>query len=276
MIIIGQFLYLANNNVSNIRVLCYDTDIIVLLLYYYATLKMTCCVTMQSTSSKGAFGDIKATSGKHSKFVSSLLGAHALSGCDSVSYIYNIGKVTIPKLLKAGQRLQHLGDTMASVDDIETEVTKFVASCYGVNTAKNMSDARFQVWLKKMSKPKIISAPELKSLPSTNFAFQEHVLRAHYQTCIWKSASQEGPPPMDPLKYSWKRDELSKLLVPHVEVQMPRCGCATQPICSTGRCSCSAAGISCTTFCNCYGELQCNNVNTKVEDESDDDSDDDN
>ena len=61
-----------------------------------------------------------------------------------------------------------------------------------------MSLVRADVWSKKMAKPKLTKAPELKSLPPTKEAFELHFLRAQIQTAIWKSANDSRPPELEP------------------------------------------------------------------------------
>ena len=58
--------------------------------------------------------------------------------------------------------------------------------------------------VQKMAKPKLTKAPELKSLPPTKEAFELHVLKAHIQTAIWKSANDSRPPELEPTKYGWR------------------------------------------------------------------------
>ena len=77
-----------------------------------------------------------------------------------------------------------------------------------------MSLVRADVWSKKMAKPKLTKAPELKSLPPTKEAFELHFLRAHIQTAIWKSANDSRPPELEPTTKGWERDVVSKSLVP--------------------------------------------------------------
>ena len=64
---------------------------------------------MASTSSRKLI-DIKETVAKHKNVISNIVSAHALSGCDTVSGLYSIGKSTVVKILKAGKQLKLLGD----------------------------------------------------------------------------------------------------------------------------------------------------------------------
>ncbi len=137
-----------------------------------------------------------------------------------------------------------------------------------------MSQARIEAWSRKMAKPRLSKAPELKTLPPTTEAFEQNVLRAHIQTAIWKSANEPDPPQLNPTECGWTRDEATKSLNPVMvpsEVKMAppevlelvRCGCSSSNPCSTARCSCSASKLPCTLFCNCHKEEICGNQNNK-------------
>ena len=133
-----------------------------------------------------------------------------------------------------------------------------------------MTDLRFKVWSNKMGNCKLNLAPDLKVLPPTSKAFEQHVYRAHLQTAIWRSVTSADPPNANPIHYGWTLDIDQNVLVPIALppdvspapmdiLKMIKCGCSK---CSTARCSCSVAQISCSVFCKCRGEEICNNRNT--------------
>ena len=55
---------------------------------------------MYDTSSRQVI-DIKATTEKYSTSVDQLLRAHALSGCDTLSEMYGIGKGTVLEVMRS-------------------------------------------------------------------------------------------------------------------------------------------------------------------------------
>jgi hypothetical protein len=73
---------------------------------------------------------------------------------------------------------------------------------------------RVEIWAKRMSKKRVTSAPELKTLPPTSAAFIQNVSRAHFQAAVWRSAILPQPPNMDATQYGWSKDLDSKTLVP--------------------------------------------------------------
>ena len=52
----------------------------------------------------------------------------------------------------------------------------------------NMTALRYRVWISKMANHRLNAALELRILPPTSEAFQQHVFRAHFQAVIWRSA----------------------------------------------------------------------------------------
>ena len=202
VIIIHQMCELAAT-ARCITVVCDDTDVLILLVHHYAVHQMTSTVIMEGTSQGRTIVDIGETAKKHAAIVSQLLAAHAITGCDTVAQLSGIGKITAVKTLLAGHPLQLLGED-SSLKDIVVECTEFIAACYGSKKGDSMSQVRIDVWSRKMAKPKLTKAPELKSLPPTTEAFEQNVRRTHIQTAIWKSASESNPPQLDPTEYGWK------------------------------------------------------------------------
>ena len=104
--------------------------------------------------------DIKATANKHRDIADNLPGLHALTGCDSTSYIYIYIYIYISalKVLVRGKYLKLLGELDVGKDDMLADLsyifygnTKDVASkCGG-----DLSKPRYNVWSSKMAKSKI-------------------------------------------------------------------------------------------------------------------------
>lgn len=278
VIVTQQVSYLARSGKTNITVIADDTDIFVLLLHAYNEEKLNCGLVLSGTSPSRSSTDIKATAEKHIDILEDLLPAHVLSGCDTVSCIWGIGKSTAIKTLKSGLTLRKLGCQEELIADIIAEATKFVASCYGFPRETDMTTLRYKVWTAKMGNHKLNTAPELRVLPPTSETFKEHVLRSHLQAAIWRSYIDANPPQMDPTHYGWTPDVNTQTLVPvamppavspaPVDVlKMIKCGCSS---CATARCSCSAAHLSCSVFCKCYGLHSCKNPNTITDVTADD------
>ena len=256
VIIAQQALSLARMNKMVIKVVADDTNIFILLLYIYHTQQLTCDLLMSGTNAARSSSCIKFTALLNTDILTHLLPAHILTGCDTVSYIWGIGKSTVVKALKTGLTLSKLGCLQEPMVDVISEATKFISACYGYPGETSMTDLRFKVWSNKMGNCKLNLAPDLKVLPPTSKAFEQHVYRAHLQTAIWRSVTSADPPNANPIHYGWTLDIDQNVLVPIVLppdvspapmdiLKMIKCGCSK---CSTARCSCSVAQISCSVF----------------------------
>lgn len=271
VIIAQQVVHLAETGHSNIRVLADDTDVFVLLLHFYKQRQLTCNLVMMGTSLGRKCADIKATVEKHEDIIEDILPAHVLSGCDSVSALWGIGKGTVFNVLKSGKKhLNTLGITTENDDSVILQSVAFIASCYGHQNESNMTALRYLVWIGKMANHRLNSAPELRVLPPTSEAFKQHVFRAHFQAAIWRSALQPDPPALSPLQYGWMKSPTANMLepiplpssvsvAPDYVLKMIKCGCDS---CSTARCSCRTAHVSCSEFCDCYRSGDCTNPQT--------------
>ena len=89
--------------------------------------------------------DIKATAQQHQDIAKQLLAGHALTRCDTVSYMFGIGKLTMLKTLSKQFSLQFMGQLDSDMDVI-AEASKFITACYGCKPQQNMSDTRYTVW----------------------------------------------------------------------------------------------------------------------------------
>ena len=158
---------------------------------------------------------------KHVAVLPSLIAPHALSGCDGVTKLYVIGK-------------ESSCESSGSQE----------CTCYGSKRDDSMSQVRFARWGRKRGK-KLTSNPKLESLPNTTEVFMLNVLRAHYQTCIWKSCLGPTPPNLDPCEYRLLKDERNGCLLPRLlpegvsaatetVLQIIRCKCSSERPCSDG------------------------------------------
>ena len=117
-----------------------------------------------------------------------LLGMHALSGCDTVSYPFNKGKVSALNALMVGdfpELFQVLGEANATRGELLQTGQRFFCAMYDQPAGTSMSQARYQMYSKKKGKPLRIMA-----LPPTEKNLLLHVMRAHLQMMLWKVADQ--------------------------------------------------------------------------------------
>ena len=79
---------LAENGTPSIKVICDDTDIFVLLIHFVKQKQLSCGVFMESPIAGRSIG---ASAAQHKDIAHHLPAAHALTGCDTVSYMFGIG-----------------------------------------------------------------------------------------------------------------------------------------------------------------------------------------
>jgi hypothetical protein len=271
VILIQQVLACTRKDITaskNISVVCDDTDVFVLLLYYYWTCGLADVLIMESPIRGKSVIDIAKTVQKHEDIVEGLLAAHALTGCDTVASCFGIGKGTAIKVLRQGKPLTLLGVLDSPIDDVAAQATVFMAACYGhENTTGSMSDTRVYVWGMKLGKS---VTSKLCCLPPTSESFIENVKRAHYQAFIWRSLLEETDQSvLEPTGFGWKKNLQKRALLPvmlpdKVEVapsfilKLIKCGCQSTIPCNTRMCNCKSANMYCTIFCSCYS-VGCNN-----------------
>lgn len=247
---------------QTIRILSDDTDVFVLLVYWTSRMQIVAKIQMEKWN--GDVLDVNKTV-KHlgPRKCSQLLGAHALSGCDTVSYPFGKGKQSALKLLEIDipGLDQVLGEPGATHAQLKATAHTFFLLLYGQKSCTTMNDARARFY-RGRKKP-----PPLKKLPPTDANLQLHMLRAHLQMLLWKAADQRDPPEeaRDIANFGWSIEgstitpTVSTVPVaPQVLLDVVSCSCTAEgKACSGGRCSCNSAGLSCTDYCKCEGGVTC-------------------
>ena len=101
VVIVQQALDPLSVNGNNVHAFCEDTDVLVLLLYHTPPSGEIFMRTRQKTIS------IKATKAVLGRELCMCLPfAHAMSGCDTTSSLYSIGKIKHMKLLESSQQIR--------------------------------------------------------------------------------------------------------------------------------------------------------------------------
>ena len=202
-----------------------------------------------------------------------LLGMHALSGCDTVSYPFGHGKATALKVLKSADHsglYTVFGEQSANHQHLLETGRKFICSLYGVAAGESMASARYALYTKK-TRGKAVC---VKTLPPTDVNLAYHILRAYYQIMLWKAADQQIPPAVDIATYWWELVSGAGCVptpriargpaAPPALMDVINCQCkAVGKACSSHACSCHSAGLSCMPYCYCVGEAMCFNRFTK-------------
>jgi len=149
--------------------------------------------------SDGKYIDINASAENLSDKCKDLLGMHAVTGCDTVSYLFRRGKCAALSLLKQHDLgLHFLGDQSVNMADLITVCRKFFCLLYGAS-ASSMNTLRYNIFTSHKSTPRI------QALPPTDEAFVPHVLRAHLQVMIWKAGDTSVSPRVNINDYGWAK-----------------------------------------------------------------------
>ena len=250
----------AASSAETVRIICDDTDVFVLLVYW--TWRKTIRKNIQMEKWDSMVFDIHATVVKLGDKCGQLPGMHALSGCDPVSYPY--GKESALKVLMNNDidGLQDvLGEPDISQGQLKATAGAFFLALYGQKETDSLNSARYKMYMSR-KKP-----PPLKKLPPADNNLQLHVIRAHLQMMLWKAADQRHPPvdARDIRRFGWDVKE-GGVVTPSVSnapvapqglLDVVSCSCsAERKACSEKRWSCHSAGPSCTEYCYCEGEMR--------------------
>ena len=149
-------------------------------------------VYMDSFTKDEKIISINCTAEKSLDPVPYLITLHAISRCDSVPIMYDIGKATA---LKAGKtsKFFHLGNSEADLRDVITEGNLFVAKGYGLQSICSYNK-RQPIWLAKTNRSELFAKPPaFKSLPPTDDALALNIMRSYYVALMWRNCLSGKP-----------------------------------------------------------------------------------
>ena len=192
-----------------------------------------------------------------------LLSVYCISGCDTTSSLFGIGKKKVFKVMlscaKDFQKIAGMGtDDNLSVET-RYECVKFIGILYGASNCTSLNRLRTEKVLKnKSTKP--------RKLPPTDDSFLLHLLRCHYQLIVWKgclSPIQHLPEPQD---FGYIFNTGTGLLTPQLMSQpvappelLSDLVCDCVDLCEQG-CICSLNEQPCTQACDCKANVDGNDV----------------
>ena len=183
-----------------VSVICDDTDVFALFLYFVAVMQLKGQLCMCSLVKNRAVIDIIQSVNVHTSIVPDRVNFNALIGADTPAATFGIGKIKALKMARTARIPLHaIGDT-ADEAIVPEQATSFILACYGKGFSRctSMSEARIKMWRKKTD---IGSALKLCSLPPTTEAFTENAKRAHLQAAYWKASIEGTVPPIDALTH---------------------------------------------------------------------------
>lgn len=179
-----------------------------------------------------------------------LLPFHALTGCDTTSFLSGHSKKTSIRTFYEHKELLHGLGHGPLTDETRQNSEAFICKIYNVPNAATTDDARV-ILLKKAVRPEL--------LPPTSDALKYHIERAHYQATVWLNATVQYPklPMATSLGWHMVNNQMTPVLlslspVPTACTQLITCSCTTR--CASQRCKCRKVKLLCTGSCKCVGD----------------------
>ena len=170
----------------NICISTVDSDVAILAAYYKERIHCNLYVEIGSKGKKRILTISKIHESLGEGMSNALPALHAVSGCDSTSAFFGVGKQKAYKIVKSSDRFQEalaaMGEAFDFDENLFPAIQEMVAEFYGVKSCPSINEARYR---KFCTKNKV---PEPHKLPPTEDELLLHCQRANYVMCIWKSA----------------------------------------------------------------------------------------
>ena len=233
-----------------------DTDLLVLLCNQPSTENKIYLKSDKNVNQKKIWDRNKTKSVLSNDTCNHLLFVHALTGCDTTSRLFGIGKGKILKKLAADVCLQEQSSVFMKENATQEEIAKAGEKALlrvysnGARTTETLDQLRYQRFITKSTKSK--NVVQVRTLPPTTAAAKYHSYRVYHQIQAWNDND------LDPLQWGWVQTE-SRLVplktdlpaAPERLLNIIKCNCKN---CDTKRCSCRRHGLPCSTACGgCRG-----------------------
>ena len=249
-----------------------DMDLLILRCYHLDISKHN--IFFMPGSNKGSAKSVKHWDIRRTKL---LLGEplcqmlpfiHAVTGCDTTSRMFGVGKGVAFKKLMNDDFLKDQALTFNQCNATKTDVIKAgeeaITCLYSGTPFEGLDRLRFRKFANKVMTS--TTYVQVHTLPPTSAAAMHHSLRVYLQVQIWIGAGNT----MDPIDWGWRRSDCTLLPVkthlqqaPNDLLKIIKCQCKAN--CDTKRCTCRKHGLDCSTGCReCQG-ISCTNAQTVVE-----------
>lgn len=198
VLLISYTLEMVKTGKSDIQIISDDTDVFILLLFFFWKHKLSCNISMQKFN--GEVININASASNLGDKCSQLLAFHALTGCDTVSFPYRKGKIAALKLLQNSSIDLSAFYSEAKDNVLLMSGNIFFSYLYGAKQALSMNELRYKIFTTKKD-----ASTNLKNLPPTDKSIIEHFKRANLQVLYWLAADKQIPPNLEISKFGWKK-----------------------------------------------------------------------
>ena len=268
--------YAGRQNTQQACVSSPDTDVLVLLVHFFSELNIS--QIFFKTGRKTTYRNMTRYIPVHSVFnslspqqVNILLPVYCLTGCDTCSSFYGVGKkkafLVMCKSNPEIAGLSKLGTQENLTVEMKTAAHRFVCLLYGQAQCTSLNSLRsLMVLQKKHTRP--------RKLPPTSDSFRLHLLRCILQLLIWRSSITPLMPKLNPVDFGYIKDPDTGFYTPQLMTQpvappelLSDLICKCTDLCS-GFCACSNNEQPCTRACSCEGctfqHQTCENIFTML------------
>lgn len=195
-----------------------------------------------------------------------LLFAHSVTGCDTVSALFGVGKKKAIDILDQytdDDSLDVFTNETSSKEQIASVGEKFILKLYGApKSVDKLDKQRYLSYNKSIRRSSLTTAFKLESLPPTSRAAYFHSLRTYLQVQQWI-----GNTP-DATKWGWylqdgtlKPVETDQPASPDTLLKMVACGCDVGKGNCGRLCGCRKLALKCGPGCRCAENEQfCSNA----------------
>ncbi|VDI53443.1 Hypothetical predicted protein [Mytilus galloprovincialis] len=196
---------------------------------------------------------------------------HAISGCDTTSKLYGVGKVATLKKFIDSPTLKELGEVFLKeslVEDVKNAGEKVITFLYGGVPHEGLDILRYKKFANRVLTCKEVI--QIHNLPPTTETATYHSLRTYFQVQTWIGGEE-----IDPCDFGWlivngklMPIKTKRQPAPQRLLSIIRCNCKTN--CDTRRCTCRKHGLECNISCGeCRGQSCMNSRHGDIDVEAD-------
>lgn len=229
-----------------------DTDLLILLIHQANREDQDIFMqqSRHSATKPAKCWHIKQVQQSLGKFCQILPVIHAITGCDTTSRAFGIGKRTGLRTFLQSDSLCQLAQVFLVDKDVKDIVDAgqkiLVALCDG-KSGSTLDSMRYQSFCSKVALG--TQFVQVHALPPTSAAAKYHSLRVYLQVQQWIGNTE-----VQPENWGWRNTD-NKLLpittdlppAPARLLRVIRCNCKSD--CDTKRCSCKKHGLDCSPAC---------------------------
>lgn len=176
-----------------------DTDVFILMMY--AFYKSNPCEKWFMKIERNRYLDIGDICKAYGEEICDVLpGYHSLTGCDTTSYPYKVGKVKpLKKMITQSKAnlLSPLGQRRLSKQDAEEILSFMQTIMYPGKPDEEFVDTRIRMYEQLKTKSSLTLLPD-------RYSAEEHVKRANLQTYIWKQCLHKDIDYPNPEEGGWQ------------------------------------------------------------------------